>query len=291
MHIPFYFYLSLLCVNYTLTIKLSQNMKIQITILKSLFFVTILCFSIACGPQGSNSTSVEAEDPQTIATQAATDISYQILPESSYVSWIGSKALDKHNGVFPIQSGEFFLNTEGISSGSTVIDIANIKVEDLEGEEAQKLSAHLLSADFFDAQQYPVATFEIVAATPFDATAFEDTEEYDSPNKPAKASEFRVENPTHNITGNLTIRGTSKSITFPAQVVSKGDSVSVKAKFNMNRQDWGIAYGDESSVVDKTKDKFIYNTVNVGFELYAVRSLEEATNQSQSQEAQQSNIQ
>ena len=251
-------------------------MKIQNSILVSVLFISVLCFSLACGAQqNSNTANVAAEEPQVASTQAEADVAYQVLSETSYVSWIGSKVLGKHNGKFPVQAGEFFLNTEGVSSGSVVIDISGVVVEDLEGKEAEDLSTHLLSEDFFDTQQYPTATFEVVSTTPFDSTAFVDTEEYESPNKPLSSSAFRVENPTHNITGNLTIKNVTKSINFPAQVIADGENVTIKAKFNINRQDWGIAYGDENSVVDKAKDKFIYNTVNVGFELYASSSPQE----------------
>jgi len=45
--------------------------------------------------------------------------------------------------------------------------------------------------------------------------------------------------------------------------------VSAKAGFNINRTDWGLAYGDEATAVDKAKDKFIYNTVSVNFDIKA----------------------
>ena len=78
-----------------------------------------------------------------------------------------------------------------------------------------------------------------------------------------------VENPTHFISGNLTLRGVTKNITFPAAVSLDNGTVKAKANFNINRIDWNLKYQDESSVADKAKDKFIYNTVNVGFELEA----------------------
>jgi accessory colonization factor AcfC len=49
----------------------------------------------------------------------------------------------------------------------------------------------------------------------------------------------------------------------------EGGVLKAKANFNINRTDWGLMYGDEAGAVDKAKDKFIYNTVNVGFELEA----------------------
>lgn len=86
-----------------------------------------------------------------------------------------------------------------------------------------------------------------------------------------------VTNPTHTITGNLTMRGTTKSVSFPAKVSVDANSIVAEAKFNIDRTDWNLSYGDESSVVDKAQDKFIYNTVNVGFSLVANKETEPAS--------------
>jgi accessory colonization factor AcfC len=45
--------------------------------------------------------------------------------------------------------------------------------------------------------------------------------------------------------------------------------LSAKAKFNIDRTEWNLSYGDEANAVDKAKDKFIYNTVNIGLEVTA----------------------
>jgi len=44
----------------------------------------------------------------------------------------------------------------------------------------------------------------------------------------------------------------------------------MEAKFNIDRTNWNIKYGEEASVTDKIKDKFIYDTVNLGFTVEAV---------------------
>ena len=45
--------------------------------------------------------------------------------------------------------------------------------------------------------------------------------------------------------------------------------LKAEGKFNIDRTRWNISYQDESSVLDKLKDQFIYNTVNVGFSIEA----------------------
>ncbi len=86
-----------------------------------------------------------------------------------------------------------------------------------------------------------------------------------------KVSEYKIDNPTHAITGNLTMRDTTLSITFPANVSVTDGTVSAEAKFNIDRTNWNVSYGDETDPVAQAKDKFIYNTVNVGFNITATQ--------------------
>jgi hypothetical protein len=65
------------------------------------------------------------------------------------------------------------------------------------------------------------------------------------------------------------MRGTTKNIKFPASVAIVDGAVSATAGFNIDRTAWGLAYGDESTAVDKAKDQFIYNTVSIGFDIKA----------------------
>ena len=136
-------------------------------------------------------------------------------------------------------------------------------------ENYPKLWGHLQSADFFDAANYPQAVFELTSVEPYAAGTIEDKVEFETENTPKSDSEIAAENPTHWISGNLTMRGTTKNIKFPAYVSISNGAVEAKAGFNIDRTAWGLAYGDESNAVDKAKDQFIYNTVSVGFDIKA----------------------
>ena len=83
------------------------------------------------------------------------------------------------------------------------------------------------------------------------------------------ASELSPEAPTHWISGNLTMRGTSKNIKFPAAVSMENGVITAKAGFNIDRTEWGLSYGDEADAVDKAKDQFIYNTVSLMLDVKA----------------------
>jgi polyisoprenoid-binding protein YceI len=133
-----------------------------------------------------------------------------------------------------------------------------------------KLINHLKSADFFDVENYPNASFVITSVVQYNPKeAIQVKKEFDTEYKPASAEEYRVAAPTHKITGNLTLRGKTLSVSFPANIIIENEVIQAKAKFNIDRTLWDLKYRDEAGVVNKAKDKFIYNTVNVGFKITA----------------------
>ncbi|WP_215222952.1 YceI family protein [Echinicola shivajiensis] len=221
----------------------------------------------SCGQKGG---TVETSGAKEVAQATGKTIS--VNGAESKVLWTGYKPAGKHYGIIPVTSGEISLEGSDITSGEFTFDITALEIHDMEKTEESygKLHGHLQSPDFFDAANYPKATFEVTSVEPFSANPeVEDKEEFKTDYTPKLLSEQMVDEPTHWISGNLTMRGTTKNIKFPAAIKIEGDAVSAKAGFNIDRTDWGLSYGDESTAVDKAKDKFIYNTVNVGFEIKA----------------------
>jgi polyisoprenoid-binding protein YceI len=56
------------------------------------------------------------------------------------------------------------------------------------------------------------------------------------------------------ITGNLTIKGITKSVSFPAEIAVKGGKVAAKASITIDRTDYNIQYGSKKffeSIGDK----------------------------------------
>lgn len=236
----------------------------------NLLAVAVFSLVFACNPksEGTDAEVSEAKEVEEVATAQE----YAINAAESTVTWIGSKPTGKHNGTIPVTTGSLALENGSIVGGSIDMDINGITCEDLaEDPDSQgKLIGHLKSADFFDAENFPAANFTITSVEEYSAPAeMEAKEEFDTEFKPASASEYVVESPTHKITGNLTMRGKTLSVAFPAAVQMTDGNISASAKFNIDRTMWGLMYGDEADAVDKAKDKFIYNTVNVGFEVVA----------------------
>lgn len=234
-----------------------------------LFKLSTLLFASAlimygCGKSGD---TVETSEAEEVAVAAGSTVTLDAV--SSKVNWRGYKPTGQHFGIIPVTGGELSLEGDAITAGAFTFDITGLEIHDMEvgSENHGKLSGHLQSADFFDAANHPQAKFEITAVEPYSSGAIEDQEQFESENTPKSETEIAPANPTHWISGNLTMRGTTKNIKFPANVSINDGIVAAKAGFNIDRTEWGLSYGDESTAVDKAKDQFIYNTVSVNFDI------------------------
>ena len=238
---------------------------------------TLLVAGCQQQPGGTDAEVGAAQEADQISA-SATD--YAIDAGASELTWYGFKPTGRHNGTIGIQDGTLAVQNGEVVGGMFTMDMNDIKVldEGLADEDRQKLTGHLKSADFFSVEEHPTATFEITEVKAFSASAVASEEG----NRKAlvvndeKVSEYKIESPTHAVSGNLTMRDTTLSVTFPAVVSVTDGKVSAEAKFNIDRTKWNVSYGDETDPVAQAKDKFIYNTVNVGFNITAAKQ-EEAT--------------
>lgn len=230
-------------------------------------FVAASMLAFACG---GPSDTVETSEAQEVTE--ATGQTLALKTDASTIAWRGYKPTGQHFGKIPATTGNLVVADGTIKGGTITFDIPSLTIEDMEAgsENHGKLYGHLQSADFFDAANHPTATFEITGAEPFSASdVVEDKEEFTSENTPNAASSLSPEAPTHWISGNLTMRGTTKNIKFPAAVSIADGTVKAKAGFNIDRTAWGLAYGDEATATDKAKDQFIYNTVSLVLDVTA----------------------
>src|SRR5690554_2499844 len=229
-----------------------------------LFLATVLILA-SCG---NDTETVETTEAQEVGDAVGDTL--QINIAESEITWRGYKPTGQHRGIIPITSGGITVDGDEVTGGRFSFDVTKLEVHDLEAgsENHTKLTNHLQSEDFFDAANHPEAIFEITSVEPYSSgDTIEDKEEFETDNTPQTASEQMVANPTHWINGNLTMRGTTKNIRFPANVSVSNGSVTARAGFNIDRTEWGLSYGDEAGAVNKLQDEFIYNTVNVEFDI------------------------
>lgn len=239
----------------------------------TLFFVLIGLLT-SCSTDTTGDEAVVEEAGVVSEIPEVADL-HTIDTATSVVTWIGTKPTGQHHGTIKIKSGSLAVIEDSIVGGDLVFDLNKIDAIDLKDdpENYHRLVNHLKSDDFFDVSRHPEASFRIISV--------EDIDTLSGPNSPKSTAaqyepkgeyEHRVNNPTHLIKGNLTLRGTTLSITFPAAISTSAEEISAEAKFNIDRTRWGLMYKNEGDIRDKAKDSFIYNTVNTGFVLKTHKS-------------------
>jgi polyisoprenoid-binding protein YceI len=249
----------------------TRNIENKLTPMKTIkqsgLILAAALITFACSKPAD---TVEATEAQEVASAEGTTLS--LNPEASQIAWMGYKPTGQHRGIIPAATGTVTVNGSEVTGGIFTFDITGLEIHDMEeGTEMHgKLRTHLQSDDFFDAANHPTATFEITAVEPFSAEdMITDAEEFVSENTPKANSELVPETPNYWVSGNLTMRGTTKNIKFPAAINVTDGAVTTKAGFNIDRTDWGLAYGDEATAVDKAKDKFVYNSVGLVLDVKA----------------------
>ena len=174
-----------------------------------------LMFLIAChDPATDTSKAKTGEAAQVASPAAAQGQKYSITPQNSKIEFSASQVTGKHNGSFGDFSGQ--IDYAGSPENSRVN--ITIKTDSISADDP-KLTNHLKTADFFDVAKFPEATFISTAIKAGGANGA-----------------------THTITGNLTMHGVTKSITFPATINVTPDAATVESNFSINRKDFGITY-------------------------------------------------
>lgn len=159
---------------------------------------------------------------------------------ASVLNWEGSKPTGSHNGTVALKSGGLLVEGGTLTQGVFVVDMNTITNTDMAGSKgAAKIEGHLKASDFFDVAVYPTAKFVI--------TSVVDTE--------GKLA----------VTGNLTIKNTTKSITIPATIATVEGITTFKSEtFTIDRTDFGVVYA--SKKLDAAlKDKFINDLMEMSF--------------------------
>ncbi len=156
-------------------------------------------------------TNAPAESNPAV-TPAAVPRSYVINADDSTISFTGSKVTGSHSGGFKKFTGGLRVADGKLSDtgNKVVIDTTSLWSDN------ERLTGHLKSKDFFNVAEIPTATFE---TTTISANATNST-----------------------VTGNLTLHGVTKQISFPATITVSDAAVEVAADFFINRFDFEIVY-------------------------------------------------
>lgn len=159
----------------------------------------------ASGPAAAGADSAKA------AVAPAGAVMFDLA--QSKVSFVGANVTSKQEGAIEKFSGWFVLDGNMPKGASVTFDMGSVKAG------PDKLTKHLKSPDFFDVAKHPTATF---------ATT--------------QVEEGGDGGATHLLTGDLTLTGVTKSITFPVSFKMSPEKVHMTADFAIDRKDFGVKY-------------------------------------------------
>jgi polyisoprenoid-binding protein YceI len=154
-----------------------------------------------------------ADTPAAIPEAASASVAYAIDPAASKIEWVGSKPSGTHRGGFQDFSGNIEL-----ANGDPAASSVNVAImADSIRSDAGRLTGHLKSPEFFNVAGFPTVTF-------------------------ASTSIARQQADVYLITGDLSMHGVSKSISFPAQIHVGEGEIHASGRFELKQHDFGMTY-------------------------------------------------
>jgi polyisoprenoid-binding protein YceI len=188
--------------------------------LSALAAAFLLIFAIGCAKNPADDVAkaetgeVPAVTEESVAPVDAATVTKYTIAASSTLNFVGSKVTGSHSGGFKTISGHF-----SVADGALVGTEHDLAIDmNSTWSDSEKLTAHLKASDFFNVEEFPDAGFKLTSAT-----ASEEAGQYA-------------------LTGNFTLHGVTKEITFPAALSFAADALTLKADFSINRMDYGVAY-------------------------------------------------
>lgn len=180
----------------------------------------------------SNDTSMLAEDQPVVEMVVDGDV-YTVDTAASSLKWHAERIVgNAHDGTVPIVDGQVVVKDDQFVSGQFTVSVVDLTEE----ANNERFITHVKSDDFFSVDQYPTSQMVI--------TQVEATDEADM----------------FTVTGDLTIKGVTNSVNFPAKIVRDGDNIRATADFTIDRTQWGIVY-DSGTILSELGDRAIRDEI------------------------------
>jgi len=193
-------------------------------------FLSLAVVGILMSSCTDNGRKVEANEAQAIeVVKSEATIELTSVGNGSDVDWRASHlgGAAPRFGKISLKSATVLVNNGEMTNATFVMDMAAFTVDNFGDDKKSQaeLTGHLQSQDFFEIEKFPTTTFDLASINP------------------TKTDGFNSE-----ITGNLTIKGLTKSITFKANVSVTAVKVSIVSEdFAVDRTDWGLLYNVEGT--------------------------------------------
>lgn len=161
----------------------------------------------------------------------------EVNVEKSTVTWKAYKVTGSHTGTVDLNSGALEFDNGTLSGGAFEVNMTSLVSTDLEGEYKGKLEGHLKSDDFFSVADHPTAAIVFTSVKATGKNSYE-------------------------VTGDLTIKGITKPITFDLSVYGSKATANLK----VDRAQYDVRYGSGSFFED-LGDKTIYDEFDLVVDL------------------------
>lgn len=177
------------------------------------------------------SSLTDAEKAEVVPTDTPfTGATMDIDAEQSVVSFVGGSTIVDHEGKFTRYTASVDLDATEPANLEKASITAEIDLTSAETD-SKGLDGHLQKADFFNTASGSTATFASTSIV-------------------AKGDNM------YDVTGDLTVKGQTKEITFPAEITAD----YLLATYEFPRKEWGVGN-------DQYKDKLLDETVPVSVKL------------------------
>jgi polyisoprenoid-binding protein YceI len=183
-------------------------------------------------------------------TKKTTEDTYKVSAEKSTFKWKAKKVTGEHSGEAKFSTGTIVINGKNLVGGTIEVDMTTINATDLQGEYQGKLNGHLKGDDFFAVEKFKTATLKIKSASTI--------------------KDAIIGSNNYNVTADLTIKGITKEVTFPAMVVVSKEQVITKAEFDIDRTNFDIKYGS-GKFFEGIGDKAIMDNFSINVRLIATK--------------------
>jgi polyisoprenoid-binding protein YceI len=213
-----------------------MNNKISLSNL--ILIIAPLFFGCGGPVTGENKNNATAS---SLSLHVGNEKYFIIDTKESVVAWTGSSVHGKHEGYVYISKGELMIENGQLMGGTVEVDMNTI--EDKNHQSENNLIKHLKDSDFFDVKKFPFST---IAITRVASINVEDKE----------------------ITGNLTIKGITHPVTFPARIEVKGGIVKASGKLVIDRTLWDVRY-KSGKFFDNLKDQAIADSIEFNMKIAA----------------------
>jgi polyisoprenoid-binding protein YceI len=204
--------------------------------------VAFFAFSISVSAVDEEGVDPRGDSPEGMA--------FVYNAEASTVYWEGSKPGGKHHGTIEVVNGSAVMDGDQITGGTFQLDMSTIRNEDVQNDGMrERLVNHLKSEDFFYVEKYPTATFTITGVDQME-------------NDPSM----------HMVTGDLTVRGNTRPITFPATITMDDRMVHARTgEIVLDRTQWDVNHKSKS-IFAGLKDNFIDDEMIVRLDVHLNRN-------------------